>query len=125
MMIVPNYLDRSKIHGFGVFAKENIKAGTPMWEYLDGYDLDLIFDDFPLQVRQYIKHYGNMVRPGVYLLCGDNARFMNHSEAPNMSASGAKNIALRDISAGEEITCNYSEFDITFIDFKKHDSTID
>ena len=114
MYLVPNYVDHSNIHGFGVFTKENIKVGTLMWIFVPGFDLEIVADEFPPQARQYIIHYGNMVRPKIYLLCGDNGRFTNHSETPNMSISGDQNFALRDIAAGEEITCDYREFDIDF-----------
>lgn len=118
MLVVPNYLGKSTISGLGVFAKENVQAGSLMWTFVDNFDLELVADDFPSQVREFIAHYGNMTRHEIYLLCGDNARFMNHSDMPNMSAGGDQNFAMRDISAGEEITCNYREFDIAFKGFK-------
>jgi SET domain-containing protein len=119
MMVVAHYIAQSEIDGFGVFAKEPIKSGELTWQYLAGFDFELAADDFPPQAREYVEHYGNMVRPGVYLLCGDNARFMNHSDKPNVSAGGEENHALRDIAAGEEITCDYSEFDIAFKGFSE------
>jgi SET domain-containing protein len=40
---------------------------------------------------------------------------MNHSEAPNTDFTGFEaGYAIRDIEVGEEITCNYHEFDPTF-----------
>jgi SET domain-containing protein len=39
----------------------------------------------------------------------DNMRFMNHSKTPNcMDTPDGKTIAIRDISIGEELTCDYS-----------------
>jgi len=46
------------------------------------------------------------------ILCGDDARFINHSDTPNIASDytldpyGA-DIAVRDIEAGEEITTGY------------------
>ena len=49
-------------------------------------------------------------------MCIDDARFMNHSADPNTHEKGQSSIASRDIAAGEELTCNYGNFD----DSKKH-----
>jgi len=111
--MVTTYLKQSEIHGWGVFAKEKIAKGTLMWEFAPGFDLELKLEDFPPQ-ECYIRHYGSMTEPEIYLLCGDDARFMNHSENPNVSASGSQNFALRDIEPDEEIVCDYREFDIDF-----------
>ena len=59
--------------------------------------------------------YPHIRMPGVLILEADNGRFMNHSEAPNTDFSGFDHgFAIRDIAQGEEITCNYHEFDTTF-----------
>ncbi|MCB1496704.1 MAG: SET domain-containing protein, partial [Bauldia sp.] len=50
----------------------------------------------------------------VFVLCGDNARFMNHSSKPNADDIGDLTIACRDIAKGEEITCDYAKFDRGF-----------
>jgi hypothetical protein len=45
----------------------------------------------------------------------DNGRFMNHAQSPNTDFTDANvGWAIRDIAAGEELTCNYSEFDPSF-----------
>ena len=120
MLLVKTRLGTSDIHGLGVFADERIPKGTLMWEFTRGFDLELRIEDF-LPQKSYILHYGSMFEPGVYLLCGDDARFMNHSDRPNMSGSGTQNFALCDIAAGEEITCDYREFIVDFMDFKNPD----
>ena len=53
---------------------------------------------------------------GKGVLCADDARFMNHSDRPNTHSGTDERgyvttIASRDIRAGEEITCDYYEFD--------------
>jgi uncharacterized protein len=113
MMLVTSYLAPSTIHGFGVFARDNIPANTLMWEFVPGFDIELNPEDFPSPARAYIAHYGSKFAPNAYLLCGDHARFMNHSDNPNMSGAGDQNFAIRDIAAGEEITCDYREFDLS------------
>ncbi|HLW66158.1 MAG TPA: SET domain-containing protein-lysine N-methyltransferase [Gemmataceae bacterium] len=114
MLIVRTYLAPSKINGLGVFAREFISAGSVVWEFTPELDLEYRIDVQPRRVQEYLRHYGSEVEPGVFLLCGDNARFMNHCENPNISGAENPNIALREIAAGEEITCNYAEFDLAF-----------
>jgi hypothetical protein len=53
--------------------------------------------------------------PGVVIVDSDNGRFMNHSLSPNTDFRiFDKGYALVDIARGDEITCNYYEFDPTF-----------
>ena len=46
-----------------------------------------------------------------WVLCGDNAKFFNHSETPNCKdgIGLSYTIADRDIKAGEELTGNYKD----------------
>jgi len=45
----------------------------------------------------------------------DNGRFMNHSEAPNTRFDNPDaGFTLRAIEPGEELICNYAEFDPSF-----------
>jgi hypothetical protein len=56
--------------------------------------------------------------PGVVIVDCDNGRFMNHCLAPNTDFRVFdKGYALVDIKQGDEITCNYHEFDPTFAGF--------
>jgi len=43
------------------------------------------------------------------VLCADQAKFVNHSDQPNLldSEDGAVEYAAYDIAANEELTCNY------------------
>ena len=120
MLIVPTYVGPSAIEGVGVFAVEAIASGTPIWSLEEG--LDLMLDDAqlerlsPLQ-RDFIERYGypHMTRPGITVLEFDNGRFMNHSDTPNTDFTTPElGWAIRDIAAGEELTCNYAEFDPGF-----------
>ncbi len=116
MMTVKNYIKQSDIHGTGVFAGEDIKAGTVVWEYNEVFDKLIELDQIPLlpQVTQdFIIKYAcpHLEKTKFVVLDGDNGRFMNHSEQPNTdSREFARGYALYDIKKGEEITCNYSEF---------------
>ena len=48
----------------------------------------------------------------------DNGRFMNHSLTPNTDFRiFDKGYALVDIAQGDELTCNYHEFDPSFVGY--------
>ena len=63
----------------------------------------------PVQ-QSYLDVYAYLSE-GVYVLCGDHARFMNHAAEPNTVEEGSLCLAARDIAVGEELTCNYFNFD--------------
>ena len=68
-------------------------------------------------MHDYIARYSypHLEMPGVVVVDSDNGRFMNHSMQPNTDFRVFdKGYALVDIAAGEEITCNYHEFDPGF-----------
>ena len=118
MLRVRTYLAPSPIEGIGLFAAEPIQRGSIIWKYDEQLDIKFDMRDIPQEetvVRDSLLRYG--YKPSdepVYILCGDNARFMNHSEQPNADDVGNLTIARVDIAAGEEITCNYGAFDHRF-----------
>jgi SET domain-containing protein len=113
---VPTYLGRSSIHGVGVFTPVFIPAGTLIWSFDSEVDWTLSEEDidrFPEAYREKIRSYCYLDESGSYILCGDNARFMNHSEEPNCDDwTTGSTIAYRDIQAHEELTCDYRAFDV-------------
>lgn len=121
MMIVPTYIGPSAIEGVGVFAATPIVAGSCIWMLEESLDLLLTedqIDALPSLQRDFIERYGypHMTREGITVLEFDNGRFMNHSESPNTDFRDPDfGWAIRDIVAGEEITCNYAEFDASAV----------
>ena len=116
MFRVPTYLSSSPLHGTGVFAGADIPAGTLVWEFTPQIDWRIAeadFARFPEPYRSLLRPYCYLEPDGMLVLCGDNARFMNHSFQPNCDDTGPhRTIALRDIAAGEELTCDYRSFDL-------------
>ena len=110
----------SEIEGVGIFAAAPIKAGTAIWILEDKFDLIVPTADLeglPELQRNFIERYGypHMTMPGLTVLEFDNGRFMNHSNSPNTDFTKPDMAwAIRDIAEGEEITCDYSEFDPGF-----------
>lgn len=120
MFLVKTHIANSAIHNLGVFADEFIPAGTEVWRFTPGYDLEITVEEMeshPQFVRDFFDHYGYLdFNVNRYLLCFDNARFINHSNNPNVRtdytrAKHGVDIAVRDISAGEEITTDYRLFE--------------
>ena len=120
MLLVPTRLAPSRIHGLGVFAVAPIARGTPVWRFAKGLDMEFspdIFDGLPEHVRSFFSHYGYLDRNVKrIILCFDDARFVNHSDTPNIVTDYAQDrygldVALRDIEAGEEITMDYAGFE--------------
>lgn len=116
MLLVPVRVDRSPIHGLGVFADSPIARDTPIWRFTPGFDLDVDpqeLDRQPSHFRRIMLHYGYIDRRlGRFILCCDDGRFMNHSETPNVrnvpgSDPYGLDVAARDIEPGEELTMDY------------------
>lgn len=115
MLLVKTYLDKSQIHGIGVFAGEFIRKGTKIWRFVEGYDRFYSPKEFarlPKAARDFLKSYGYRV-DGEVLLTVDNDRHINHSDAPNTYLRNGYAIARRNIRKGTEITNDYREFDLT------------
>src|SRR6478752_3001763 len=103
MLLVPNYVGPSAIEGVGVFAAAPIAAGTVIW--------------MPDEQRRFVERYGypHTLKPELTIVELDNGRFMNHSDDPNTAFTDpAVGWTIRDIAEGEEITCNYAEFEPGF-----------
>lgn len=130
MLLVKTKIGPSKINGIGLFADQFIPKGTITWRFTPGFDLAYSIKDFehlPELAREYVaRHCYKSKRSHHYVLCSDNARFLNHY-SDNPSILDAKDelnpenidVAARDIHPGEEMTCDYSEFDAEFHGFPK------
>jgi SET domain-containing protein len=121
MLLVKTRIGLSSIHGIGLFADEDIPRGTVVWDFMPPFDVmvsakkvNFLPEAARAQVLKY-SYYDD--DEGKYVLCGDDARHFNHSETPNtgngcgQNGTGNATIAICDIRAGEEITCNYFDFD--------------
>lgn len=115
MFLIPTYVARSSIHGMGVFTPIPIKKGTRLWEYDPAIDWQLSdkeLSQMPEPYQSKLRTYCYLNGEGLYVLCGDNARFMNHDDHPNCDDSSKHfTIARRDIAANEELTSDYRDFD--------------
>lgn len=101
-------------HGIGVFADMDIPAGQTVWqldERVDRVYEDLDWAEEPLRSFLFTYTYRDPTRH-VYVLCGDDARFVNHSDTPNVrpvheAGLYVRDVAIRDIRRGDELTIDY------------------
>lgn len=119
MITVKTKLATSSIEGIGLFAAQDIKKDEVIW-VLD--PRTTIF----YSVKQWealkatltetalagFERFGYLNR-GRWLLNLDDSRFMNHWETPNTyyCSETDRVLASVDITCGEELTCDYAEFD--------------
>lgn len=115
-MLVSTYVAPSALDGVGVFAAEAIKKGAVIWRFDPSFDRLIPLDRYlaaPPHLKDLLDRYAypSPEESGFLIYEVDNGRFMNHSETPNTDFSDFRaGRALRNIEAGEELTCNYADF---------------
>lgn len=120
MLLVETYLAESPGMGLGLFAKNFIKEGTLIWEFIEGFDIEVHEDDYKLLndvQKAHVDKYFWKEGEYYYASC-DNSNFQNHSYTPNSIVYGEKMVASRDIYAHEEILVDYQSFDDNFDSYK-------
>lgn len=116
MMEVRCYLGPSNIEGLGVFAAEEIPEGAVVWRFdrlLDQSFPKSVLSEKPSHIREFLERYSypHFENPDYLVLDGDEGRFMNHSDRPNLDFRDPEfGVANRRIAAGEELTCDYAGF---------------
>jgi uncharacterized protein len=118
MLVVKTSLAPSPIHGFGVFAQEPVSRGQVISRFVPPLDVQFtvgLLESLSPVEQAYLQCYAyRSLYTGLYILTGDADRFMNHSEIPNVGMDPhepTRSVALRDIAAGQELTCDYRTFD--------------
>jgi hypothetical protein len=120
MMLIDTRVRPSAIHGSGLFAVNLVPRGTAIWKFQEDFDREFTpgqFSALPPEAQQHLRWFAFFdAAKNCWILSGDHACFMNHASDPNTgTAADAKlpavTVALRDIAAGEELTCDYFAFD--------------
>lgn len=113
MFLKKTYLNKSKIDGVGLFANEPIQQGEVVYTHSAQFQHVLTQEELetlPQSERRTFEHYGYK-RDGKWYLDFDDIRFVNHSDTPNLKLTDTGITAARDISAGEELTQDYRDFE--------------
>lgn len=135
MLTVPTYLDRSLLHGIGLFSASFLAEGVLVWEHNPRVDLTFEPDQWMALKKELSSWSFENLRihsykeKGCLVLCLDNARFMNHSGSlanVRQDREEDRMFAARDVEAGEELLCNYFEYsdcdDFHVVNFAKQSS---
>ncbi len=114
MLVVPTDIRPSTIHGTGVFLLAPVKKGDLIWRFdsrIDRVYSEAELDFLPELMKSFIQTYGCWhEQSGLWMLCGDDARFFNHSEKPTTFSLGSSfhdDIAANDLAIGAELTSDY------------------
>src|SRR2546429_9736614 len=95
-------VQRSPIHGQGVFAARRIEPGEIIIDGCRELLTDEAIKSLPTEERIFVS-----VMDGQKILMKPPARFVNHSCNPNARGTDRHDVAIQVIEAGEEITVDY------------------
>lgn len=119
MIHIKYKLDRSKYHGIGLFADQDIKKGTLIYTASPILDVNITqeqFDSLDDKEKQEVRWWGFFDEQSQkWHVDFDVSHFINHSNEGTVTQDSeyteAYLVASRDIRAGEELTQNYLEFE--------------
>lgn len=120
MLVVRTRVGPSTVQGVGVIAVEDVPAGALVWKNdpaaVRFYGPDEVASVSPAFREFLVRHAFRRKGDDRLCLCLDDTRHMNHSDDPNVREDPATfdSFAVRPIRAGEEITCDYRDFDDDF-----------
>ena len=114
MLMVRTELRPSRIHGIGVFLLEPVEAGQLIWRFdsrIDRSYSDEELEDMPELLQEFLRTYSTLHADlRLWVLCGDNGRYFNHSDNPNTTSLGiafGDDVAAEALPAGAELTSDY------------------
>lgn len=117
MLLVSTKLDKSDIHGIGLFALQSVQKGDCVWKYDSRFVVAISPDELSKltsHIKKFFETY-SWKENGLYCVNLDNERFINHSDEGNCRMSDLHTmVAARDIECGEELSIDYREFDEDF-----------
>jgi len=115
MLLVKTRIDKSKSHGTGLFADQFIRKGTKTWKYHPKFDSSFTskqINSLPSFAKKRLLDFLYFdFKINKYILCCDDQRFINHSNKPNIQSRPSFDIAMRNIKKGEELMCNYEDYE--------------
>jgi SET domain-containing protein len=103
----------SAIHGFGAFAAKSHSAGETVidhrgcTEVLTAEEVQVL----PEEEKRYLSRI-----EGEFILFRAPARFVNHSCEPNLRGELGRDVAIRAIAPGEELTVDYVSENVPGLD---------
>ena len=115
MLLVKTYLDKSNIHGIGLFADQDIPLGSLVYKPSSQFDIEIQARELKKLdelSKMAIQHYGyKHSQKDIFSLAFDDIRFCNHVRANLTRNNEGFLVAQKKIQRGEELTQDYSEFE--------------
>jgi len=119
MIHIKYKLNKSKLHGIGLFADEDVRKGQLVYSASPLLDVNISqeqFDSLDEKEKREIKYWGFWdMQNNVWHVDFDNSKFINHSINATLTQDPKQKdaylVATRNIRAGEELTQNYLEFE--------------
>lgn len=108
--IVKLRLAPSSINGVGVFAMRDMEKGETLYTDIIPHQFDVPYAKLKLltpEIRDILLGHFPLITEGSHFMypVTKMSAFLNHSDTPNYDAK--KDVALRKIKAGEEVTEDY------------------
>lgn len=126
LLRVRTFVAPSPGRGLGLFAQDAIPSGTVTWKYdseLDPcFEIDFV-EALPDHSRSVIFKYGYFdLFLSKFVVPIDDLRFINHSALNrNIQSSPEMDVACKDIDAGEELLCNYRDYESDYFERRNLD----
>jgi len=115
MLLIETFLKETKEKGIGIFTNQDILKGDKIWYHDDFFVKTFTKNDIFWMndiSKSFIEKYAWSVDNETYYMSLDNERFINHSFNPNVEEDGLFMVAIKNIKKGEELTCDYTLFDL-------------
>ena len=96
-------IKKSNIHGQGLFAVRDFKVGEVVVKWNPKILTEKELNELPPEEKHFILRRG-----GKIFLMQSPERFVNYSCDPNTHSDEGFDVAIRNITAGEEITSDYA-----------------
>lgn len=103
---------KSTIHGKGVFAARNFKKGEIVLKWKGKILSEVEKNALSPNQQKFCSRY----EKGEWILFDAPCKYVNHSCKSNTKAKNHADVAITDITKGEEITADYE--DESVVDFK-------
>ena len=117
MLTIPVEIRKSDIHGYGIFAVNDIQRGAIVWMYHPGLDRRISTSAIKFcepRAKEFIleRGYVNPQAPDETVICIDEAQYLNFppdDQPANLVMGGKQDgeymlLAAVDIAAGTELT---------------------
>jgi hypothetical protein len=116
MILIDYIIKPSQLGGLGIFSNQLVNVGQIVWK--NNSDSEMIisaekFDVCSEYLKSIFRRYGYKTKGrDEWRLPLDDSRFFNHSLNPSIVENeNGDYISISQINVGDEVTCNYKEFD--------------